>query len=97
MPSSALQLPAEPTGYRSGVVPGNVPPSRQAQEAGLPERCDSCGEADAGALALVQRVYLTPERWDAPGSIEAGGWEWWCGVCRLHYPHHETSDTGTGG
>lgn len=82
------------------MVPGNVPPSPQAQAAPAPQHCDSCGEADAGTLALVQRVYLTPERWDAAGKVETGGWEWWCEVCRVHYPHNPdrgASGTGTNG
>ena len=34
------------------------------------------------------RVYVTPESWDTPGKVEVvDEVEWWCFVCRTHYPH----------
>jgi len=53
--------------------------------------CESCGD-DRVELLLVQRLYLTPEAWDTVGSISAGDEEWWCSVCRLHYPHVAPGD-----
>lgn len=53
--------------------------------------CESCGD-DILELVLVQRLYLTPEAWDTPGSIAPGDEEWWCSVCRLHYPHVAPGD-----
>ena len=35
----------------------------------------------------MRRFYVTPERWDEAGRIDPGGEEWWCLVCRTHYPH----------
>jgi hypothetical protein len=61
--------------------------------------CDSCG---AGADDLVggarpdgpaqrgpaPRHYVTPERWDTPGSVQVvDEVERWCFACRTHYPH----------
>jgi len=56
--------------------------------------CESCGRDDE-AIVLVTRLYVTPEAWDTPGKVETGDDEWWCFVCRTHYPHHiEGQDTG---
>lgn len=56
--------------------------------------CDSCGR-DEEELVLVRRLYITSEAWDTPGKVELAGEEWWCFVCRTHYPHHrEGEDTG---
>jgi hypothetical protein len=53
-------------------------------EAGV---CDSCG-ADADDLVAVKRHYVTPERWDTPGSVQVvDEVERWCFACRTHYPH----------
>lgn len=48
--------------------------------------CESCGE-EVTTVALVQRLYVTPEAWDAEGRIDLAELEWWCVVCRTHYPH----------
>lgn len=61
----------------------------------MPERtgtCESCGRDEA--LVAVRRFYITPERWDTEGKVEAGGDEWWCFVCRTHYPHQLLDDAG---
>jgi hypothetical protein len=50
--------------------------------------CDSCGRDDE-EVVLVRRLYVTPEAWDTPEKVEAGGEERWCFVCRTHYPHEE--------
>ena len=51
-----------------------------------PPTCDSCGAVESD-LAFVQRVYVTPESWDTPEKVTDGDLEWWCFVCRTHYPH----------
>ncbi len=51
-----------------------------------PEHCESCG-ASGEELTHVRRMYVTPESWDTPGKVEEGDFEWWCFVCRTHYPH----------
>jgi hypothetical protein len=48
--------------------------------------CESCGRDDE-AIVLVTRLYVTPESWDTAGRVEVGDDEWWCFVCRTHYPH----------
>jgi hypothetical protein len=53
-----------------------------------PATCESCGVGDE-ELSLVRRVYVTPESWDAEGKVEPAGLEWWCFVCRTHYPHQD--------
>ena len=64
---------------------------------GPPPDCESCG--DTAELVLVQRIYLPidlehPSGPDDPetaaGDIAAGDIEWWCEVCRIHYPHQTT-------
>ena len=54
-----------------------------------PPICESCGApVDASAdLVHVRRVYVTPEAWDTEEKVEMGDAEWWCFVCRTHYPH----------
>ena len=52
-------------------------------------------------LALVRRVYVTPERWDSPRAearvVDEA--ELWCVSCRSQYPHvvegddEDTTDT----
>jgi hypothetical protein len=49
-------------------------------------RCESCGAEDED-IVLVRRLYITPEAWDHPEKVEEGDEEWWCFVCRTHYPH----------
>lgn len=44
----------------------------------------------------MRRVYVTPEAWDTPERVEPAGEEWWCFVCRTHYPH-QAVDAGPGG
>jgi len=50
--------------------------------------CESCGREDE-EIVLVRRLYVTPEAWDTPEKVEAGGEERWCFVCRTHYPHEQ--------
>jgi hypothetical protein len=50
--------------------------------------CQSCGDQD-DQLTLVRRLWVTPEEWDTQGSVADGPLEWWCFVCRTHYPHQE--------
>lgn len=58
--------------------------------------CESCGD-DGVELTLVRRVYVTPETWDQAGRVERGDLEWWCDVCRTHYPHLETTAEAAAG
>jgi hypothetical protein len=51
-----------------------------------PSACESCG-CEGEQLWQVQRLYVTPAAWDTEGSVEHGELEWWCSVCRTHYPH----------
>ena len=55
--------------------------------------CESCGD-ESDDLVLVRRLYVTPEAWDTPGRVETAEDEWWCFVCRTHYPHHELDADG---
>ena len=56
--------------------------------------CQSCGRENE-EIVLVTRLYVTPESWDTPGKVEVADDEWWCFVCRTHYPHRiEGQDTG---
>ena len=57
-----------------------------------PSDCDSCG--DTAEVILVRRVYLPidlehPPAPEVPAEEEVttGELEWWCEVCRIHYPH----------
>jgi hypothetical protein len=61
-------------------------PSTDASEA--PGTCESCGAAGE-ELTLVRRVYVTPESWDTDGRVDVAGLEWWCFLCRTHYPHQD--------
>lgn len=49
--------------------------------------CDSCGRPGE-VLAEVRRVYLRTADWDRPEQVDVvDEAEWWCAVCRDHYPH----------
>lgn len=57
-----------------------------------PSDCDSCG--DTTEVILVRRVYLPIDLEHPPGpegptddEVTPGELEWWCEVCRIHYPH----------
>lgn len=60
-----------------------------------PLDCESCG--DTTAVVLVQRIYLPAgnddvvpadaEAAQADADVTVGELEWWCEVCRIHYPH----------
>jgi hypothetical protein len=55
--------------------------------------CDSCGRGGE-ELTEVHRVYITPAAWDTEERIEVvEGTEWWCFVCRSHYPHQPLGAT----
>ncbi len=50
--------------------------------------CDSCGEVDCDDLIALHRLYITPESWDAEGSVtQVEAVERWCAACRANYPH----------
>ncbi len=54
--------------------------------------CENCAFPDE-ELALVRRIYVTPESWDRPGShqvVEES--ELWCVSCRSQYPHELVED-----
>jgi hypothetical protein len=42
----------------------------------------------------VRRYYVTPERWDTPGTVEPADLEWWCTACLAQYPHERVADEG---
>lgn len=49
--------------------------------------CDSCGRTGE-VVAEVRRVYLTTADWDREEQVDVVDEpEWWCDVCREHYPH----------
>ena len=49
--------------------------------------CENCAYPDED-LALVRRVYVTPETWEAPGAVQVlDDTELWCASCRSQYPH----------
>lgn len=51
-------------------------------------RCDSCGRLGE-TVTEVRRVYLRAAGWDRPEEevdVQTEP-EWWCDVCRDHYPH----------
>ncbi len=49
--------------------------------------CENCATPD-DELVLVRRVYVTPERWDTPGSEQVVDMpELWCISCLSQYPH----------
>jgi hypothetical protein len=54
----------------------------------MPTDCQSCGDRDSD-LVLIRRLWVTPENWDTDGNVAAGDLEWWCFVCRTHYPHQD--------
>jgi hypothetical protein len=48
--------------------------------------CENCAVED-DELLLVRRVYITPEGWDRPGSLEVvPDPELWCVSCVTQYP-----------
>jgi len=54
--------------------------------------CENCAFPDE-ELALVRRVYVTPETWDTKGSREVvEETELWCVSCRSQYPHELVED-----
>jgi hypothetical protein len=54
--------------------------------------CENCAFPDE-ELALVRRVYVTPEKWDSPGSRQVvEETELWCVSCRSQYPHELVED-----
>jgi hypothetical protein len=58
-----------------------------------PSVCESCGDTDTEVVA-VRRLYVTPESWDQAGAVRVADDEWWCFVCRTHYPHQELDGAG---
>jgi hypothetical protein len=53
--------------------------------------CENCAFPDED-LALVRRVYVTPESWDRQAAAEVvDETELWCVSCRSQYPH-ESAD-----
>ena len=49
--------------------------------------CENCA-ADDDELILVRRVYVTPERWDQPESVQiVEPPELWCVSCISQYPN----------
>lgn len=66
-----------------------------------PRDCESCGETTE--VVRVRRVYLPidlngqadgggllagePEGAGDDVEVRLGELEWWCEVCRIHYPH----------
>lgn len=53
------------------------------------DRCDSCGDEGDG-LMTVQRVYVRFDEAGRPtGEQLADGFETWCPICRVTYPHQE--------
>ncbi len=54
--------------------------------------CENCTFPDE-ELALVHRVYVTPEDWDAKAEIRViDDTELWCVSCRTQYPHQLVED-----
>ena len=59
-----------------------------------PQCCGSCGD-ETEDLVHVRRLYiLTTPRDELDVGVEGvtpemteGDLEWWCEVCRIHYPH----------
>lgn len=78
---------------RDGAGGGTVRPVTDAAAPETPAACDSCGDGEL-ELTLVRRLYVTPEAWDTPGRVDVGELEWWCMVCRTHYPHEDPSGDG---
>ena len=58
--------------------------------------CENCAFPDE-ELALVRRVYVTPETWDTPASQQVvDELELWCVSCRSQYPHEVVEDEDDG-
>jgi hypothetical protein len=54
--------------------------------------CENCAFPDE-ELALVRRMYVTPETWDQPASTQVvEGTELWCVSCRSQYPNQPVDD-----
>jgi hypothetical protein len=54
--------------------------------------CENCGHEDE-ELALVHRVYVTPESWSTPAAVQTlDEGELWCMSCRSQYPHELAED-----
>ncbi len=55
--------------------------------------CENCAREDDD-LALVNRIYVTPESWDTPASSRTQpDVELWCFSCRSQYPHEPVDET----
>ena len=72
------------------VVPS---PSSPGERLGYPPAvlpaCENCG-FQGNDLAVVHRLYVTPETWDTPRSERlVDDTERWCSSCRSQYPHQE--------
>ena len=58
--------------------------------------CENCAYPDE-ELALVRRIYVTPEAWDRPASQQVvEETELWCVSCRSQYPHELVDDDEEG-
>ena len=58
--------------------------------------CENCAYPDE-ELALVGRIYVTPEAWDRPASQQVvEETELWCVSCRSQYPHELVDDDEEG-
>lgn len=56
--------------------------------------CENCSHPDE-ELALVRRVYVTPESWDTKAEIRVlDDTELWCGSCCSQYPHELVENDG---
>jgi hypothetical protein len=54
---------------------------------GVERVCENCAFPDDD-LALVRRVYVTPESWDRPAAVEiVEDTELWCVSCQSQYPN----------
>lgn len=57
--------------------------------------CENCATPD-DELALVRRVYVTPETWDAPATVTVlDEPELWCLSCCSQYSYEPVSDEDT--
>jgi len=58
--------------------------------------CENCAYPDE-ELALVRRIYVTPEAWDRPASQQVvEETELWCVSCCSQYPHELVDDDEEG-